>query len=154
MLGRFFKRLEQRIECGSREHVNFIDDINLELRRSRGVPACIPQLTNLFHAIVAGAIDFKNIHRTSLGNLLALGIVNIEISLRTIGAVQCLGENARESGLAGSTRAAKKIGVGDPVFLNGMRQRLAHVFLADHICKPLRTIFPGYDLIGHQIQDV
>ena len=37
----------------------------------------------------------------------------------------------------------------DAVLLDGVRERLGDVLLADDVGETLRPIFSGYDLIGH-----
>ena len=153
VLGRLFEGLEQRVERRRREHVDFVNDVDLELGAGRGVLAGLAQLADLLDAVVAGAVDFEHVQRAAFGDFLAARVVVVEIHLRAAGAIEALGEDAGDGGFAGAARAAKQVGVGDALLLDGVGQRLGDVFLAHHIAEALRPILPGYDLIAHLSDD-
>ena len=146
---RFLEGLQQRVESRDREHVDFVDDVDFELRRGRREFHRVPQFADLLDAIVAGAVDLQDIQRTPLGDLSHPGIVVREIRARAPGTVEALGEDAGERGLPGAARPAEKVGVRDPVRRDGVGQRGRDVLLADDVGKALRPVFSGDDLVGH-----
>jgi len=147
--GRLFERLEKRVERLLGQHVDLIDDVELELRRRRGVFDRVAQLADFFDAAVAGAVDFNHIQRPAFGNFKATGVIVVEVDLRSAGAIEALGENAGDRGLARAARPAKEVGMGDTALLDGIGKRLRDVLLSDHIAEPLRPILSRDDLIGH-----
>ena len=69
---RLFQRLEQRVERGRREHVDFVDDVDFETRLGRRVTGVFAQLAHLFDAVVAGAVDLEHIEAVPGGDLAAI----------------------------------------------------------------------------------
>ncbi len=146
---RLFQRLEQRVERRRREHVDFVNDVDLELRAGGRVFAGLAQLADLLDAVVAGAVNFQHVERAALGDFLAARVVVVEVHLRAAGAVEAFGEDAGDGGLAGAARAAEQVGVRDALLLDGMGERLRDVLLPDDIREALRAVFAGNDLISH-----
>ena len=93
--------------------------------------------------------NLEDIQRAALGYFLAARVFIVEIDLGPAGAVQTFGKNSGDGGLAGAARAAEEVRMGDSLLLNGMGQRLCDMLLADDVAETLRTVFAGYDLIGH-----
>ena len=149
VLRRFFQRFEQRVKVRRREHVNFVNDVDLEFGRGRSVFARLAQFTHLLDAVISGAVNLEDIQRAALGYFLAARVFIVEIDLGPAGAVQTFGKNAGDGGLAGAARAAEEVRMGDSLLLNGMGQRLCDMLLADDVAETLRTVFAGYDLISH-----
>ncbi len=152
MRGRLFQGLEQRVERLLGEHVDFVDDINLELGGGRDVLDRLAQAADFIDAAVAGSVNFEHIERAAFGDFPATRVVVVESHCRSSGGVEALGKDARDGGLARAARPAKQVGVGDAVLLDGVGQGLGDVFLSHHLAEPLRAILPGYDLIGHRVQ--
>ena len=61
MLGRLFERLQERVERLLREHVDFVDDVDLVPHAAGPHGHVLPQLANLVDAAVAGAVDFQHV---------------------------------------------------------------------------------------------
>ncbi len=61
MLGRLFERLQKRVERLLREHVDFVDDVDLEPHAAGPHGDVLPQLANLVDAAVAGAVDLEHV---------------------------------------------------------------------------------------------
>jgi len=59
--GWFFERFEQRIERLRREHVHFVDDVNLEPATRWRVADGLAQLADLLDAIIRRAVDFQHV---------------------------------------------------------------------------------------------
>src|SRR3954470_19596704 len=69
--GRFFERLEERIERSRTQHVDFVDDVDPELSLRGRVANVVPQLANLFNAVVARAVDLQNVKAVAARDFLA-----------------------------------------------------------------------------------
>ena len=151
VLRRLFEGLEQGIERRSREHVNFVNDVDLKPGGGRSVSAGLPQLADLLDAIIAGAVDFENVQRPALGDFLAARVGVVEIHFRSAGAIEAFGKNAGDGGFASAARAAKEVGVSNALALDGLGEGLSDVFLPHNLGEALRAILPGYDLIGHSL---
>ena len=149
MLRRLLQRLEQRVERRRREHVDFVNDVDLEPGAGRRVLAGLAQLADLLDAVVAGAVNLEHVQRAALGNFLAARVVVVEVHLGAAGAIEAFGEDAGDGGLAGAARAAEQVGVGNPLLLDGMGERLGDVLLPHHVLEALRAIFASNDLITH-----
>ena len=54
-----------------REHVHFVDDVDLELRLGRRVANVVAQLAHLLDAVVARAVDLEHVEAVAAGDLLA-----------------------------------------------------------------------------------
>src|SRR5215467_12995851 len=118
MLRRLLERFEQGIESRCGKHVDFVDDINLKPGTGRRIFAGLAQLTHLLDSVIAGAIDFQDVKRTPFGNFPASSVRIIELDFWTVGAVETLGENPRNGGLAGAARPAEEVSVGDSFLLD------------------------------------
>ncbi len=149
MFGRLFQGLEQRVERRGREHVDFVNDVNLETRAGRRVAAGLAQFAHLLDAIVAGAVNLKHVQRTPLGDFPAARIVIVEVHFGPVGAIEAFGEDAGDGGLAGPARAAKEVGMGNPLLLDRVGQGLRDMLLPHDVLEALRTILSRYDLICH-----
>src|SRR5206468_7847688 len=64
-------------------------------------------------------------------------------------AVECLGEDARRRRLAGATRAAEQIRMGDAALAHCIAQRGDDRFLAAHLRETLRAKSAVEGLVGH-----
>ena len=147
--GRFLQRFEQRVEGLLGEHVDFVDDINLEAGRGWGVLDRLAQLAHFVNSPVAGAVDFHYVHRAALGDLPGMRIIVGKIDRRAIGAIEALGENAGDGRLARPAGADKQVGVRDALLGDGVGERLRDVLLSDDIGETLRPVFARYDLVRH-----
>ena len=75
MRRRLFERLEERVEGLLREHVNFVNDVDFELRGGGRVLHRLAQLADFINATVARAVNFQHVERAALGDFDGLGIV-------------------------------------------------------------------------------
>ena len=62
MAGRFFKGFQKRVERRLREHVRFVNDVDLVPSLHGEVPYRLPQLPYLVDAPVGGCIDLDDVH--------------------------------------------------------------------------------------------
>ena len=87
VLRRLFQSLQQGVEGRRREHVHFVDNINLVSAFGRGVTHDLAQLADVIDAIVRGAVYLKYVHAGRSGNTLARVAGSTGISALTIGTV-------------------------------------------------------------------
>ena len=152
MARRFFERFQQRVEGALTEHVDFVDDVDLEPAAGRAVLGVFDDLADVVHAGVAGGVDFDDVDVVAAGDGQAgiafaagLGRGGVEFL-----AIQSLGEDAGGAGFAGAARAAEKIGVGDPAGFDRAASAFGNVLLADEFVEVGRAIFSGEDGVGHR----
>ena len=149
MRGRLFQSFQQRIERRRGEHVNFVNDVDLERRIGGRVFAGLAEFADLLHAVITRAVNFQHVERAAFGDFLHARIIVIEIHLRAAGAVQAFGEDAGNRGFPCAARPAEQVSVRDTFLGDGVGERLGDVFLADDIGETLRAVFSGDDLITH-----
>ena len=151
MRRRLFQRFQQRIEGGRREHMDFVDYVNLVSSFAGGEVDLLPQIANVVHAGVGGSVNFNQVQETSLANgCTAMALVARPFGQVGIGAVDAFCQEAGRGGLAGATGAAEQISVTNPVGGRGLTQRAGNMLLSYHIIKPGRTPFAVKGL-GHEL---
>ena len=69
---RLLQRLEQRVECGARQHVHFVEDIDLVARAHRRVADGVVDLPHVVDAVVGGGIHFQHVGVPALDDRLAM----------------------------------------------------------------------------------
>ena len=62
VFGRLFQGLQQGVEGLAGEHVDFVDDVDLESCPAGPHAGVLPQLADFVDAAVAGAVDFQHVH--------------------------------------------------------------------------------------------
>jgi hypothetical protein len=128
--------------------VHLVDDEDLELPLRRGVGDRVPQVADLLDAVVGGAVDLDHVQVAALADGDDRGIRGVEVGLRAAGAVERLGEDARQRGLAGAPGADQQVGVGDAAAGDRVLERAHHMVLADDVIERLRPPFSSEDLIA------
>jgi hypothetical protein len=58
---RLFQRLEQRVEGAGRQHVDFVEDVELLFAAHRGVADRLAQLADVLDAVLRGGVDLLHI---------------------------------------------------------------------------------------------
>ena len=112
---RFFKRLEQRIECSVGEHVYFVDDVHLVLAFAGREVDLLAQVAHIIHAGVGGGVDLDQIEIAALVDSAAAGAGVVRALCGVfVGTVERLREQARSGRLAGAARPGEQIGVRHP----------------------------------------
>ena len=145
MLGRLFERLQQRVERLLREHVDFVDDVDLEPRPARPHGDVLPQLANFIDAAVAGAVDLQHVDVVAGRHAAADVALVARRRRRALHAVERLGENPRGRRLADAAGTGEQIGVPDAVAGDRLLERPGDVLLADQLVERLRPIAAGDD---------
>ena len=119
----------------------------------RNIPGpFLAQFTDLFDAVVACAVNFKDVERAAFGDFLDVEIFIVEVYFGTAGGVEAFGKDAGDGGFAGAAGAAEKVSVSDALLLDGVGEGLRDVLLADNVSETLWAIFSGDNLIAHKIE--
>ena len=118
MRRRLFQRLQQAVEGLLREHVHFVDDVDLVARRDRRVARRIDDVADVVDAGVRGGVHLQHVGMAALHDGAAMHALDGEIDVRRAGAVlglevQAAGEDARRRGLADAAHAGQHPGVRD-----------------------------------------
>ena len=130
---RLLQRLEQGVPRARREHVHFVNDVNLVAAFGRGILDLIADGPHVIHPIMGGAVNLHHIQRISRGDLAAVLAFTARLAIFQIQTVERFGENAGGSRLANSPRAHEKIGVSDALRVDGVLQRAGDMLLPDHL---------------------
>ena len=153
MRRRFFQRLQQRVERRRREHVHFVDDVDLVPRIHGRIARAAQQVAHVVDAGVRGGVEFEHVGVTPLHDGGAVHAGRIEQHRRLVDGVglvvQRTGEQAGRRRLADAANAGEHEGVRDASGPERVGERADHRLLADKVLEPGRPVFAGEDLIGH-----
>ena len=120
MRRRFLESFEQGIPGLRRQHVDFVDYIDLVLPAiGRRVLHVVADLPHVLDAVVRGAVDFQHIKAATAGNFMAGRAFTARFRaavgvLCGLFAVQCFGKNAGTGCLADSPGANEQVSVAYP----------------------------------------
>ena len=103
----------------AREHVDLVDDVDLEAAVDRREGDLSRRSRIVVDAAVGGGVDLDDVEGTPSAmatqwRQTPQGVVVADPRRRLAYAVQRLGEDARGAGLPGAARPGEEIGVGDP----------------------------------------
>ena len=146
MTWRFFQCLQQRIECVFRQHVHFVDDVNLVARGHRRIAHRLDNFTHIIDAGMARRIHFDNVDMPPLGNCNAGLAYSARVDRRAaffIGtdAIERFGDQPRSRGFSHTAHPGHQECMRQPVALDRVAQCLHHGILANESGKSLRPIF-------------
>ena len=147
---RLLEGLQQRIEAAVGEHVHLVDQVDLEARAGGGVLHVVQQLAGVLHLGPRGGIDLQQVDAAPLGDLLAGTAAAAGLRTHPGLAVQALGKDARNGGLAHAAGAGEQVGVVQAVVIQGIYQRLTHMLLTDQFTESAGAPFAGENLVGHE----
>ena len=135
---RFLQRFQKRVEGGSGQHVNFVDDIDLVFSHLGGVAYLLQQFADIIHAVVGGCVQLQHVHgafRLNGPADLALAAWVAVVGIQTVdGPAHQLGHG----GFARAAAAAEQVGVGNLSRFDLMPQGLDRCGLPHHAFKGLR----------------
>ena len=145
---RFLKGFQQGIEGALRQHVHFIDDVNLHPRLHRGITHRVDDLAHVVNAGVGGGVHFDHIHVARFQDGFALGGDVRHVDGGTCGVVQGPCNQPRRGGFAHTAHPRQHIGLRHPARGKGVRQGAHQRLLADQVGKGLGTVFACENAIG------
>ncbi|MCY1343084.1 hypothetical protein D9M69_290930 [compost metagenome] len=146
---RLFEGLQQRVERVRGEHVHFVDQVDLVAAAAGGVLHVVEQFAGVFHLGAAGGVHFDQVDEATFIDLPADRALAARGGAYAGFAVQALGENTRDGGLAHAPGTGKQIGVVQALVVQGIDQGFQHMGLADHFAERARTPFSCKNLITH-----
>ena len=137
-LGRLLERLEERVPGVLRDLVRLVEDVDLAAQVRRGVGEALAQLAHGLDATVGRGVDLDEVEGTALADRDARGtaITGVGVGLE-VRAVDGLGQDPGERGLAGAARAREQDRVRDTPGRHGVAQRGDHRLLADDLRERL-----------------
>jgi len=128
----------------------FIDQVDLETTTGGSVGDVFQQLTGLFHASARGGIDFNQVEEATAFYILSGWALTTGLRAYPAGfAVQTLGKNTRDRGLADPSHTGEEISVVQPVVIQRVGQCRDHVALPNQITELLWSPFSGQYLVAH-----
>ena len=153
MLGRLLEGLQQRIEGAGREHVDFVDDVDLVAGGGGAVGDAVDDLADVADAGARGRVHLKHVDMAALGDGHAVLARAAGIGGRPPGAVgadavHALGDDPGGGGLSDAAYSGHDEGVRDSVRLEGVLQRADHRVLADQVGECLRAVLARQNLVG------
>jgi hypothetical protein len=154
VLGRLLERLEHRVERVRREHVHFVDHVDLEARVARRVDGAFQQRGHLVDAAVAGGIHLDVVDEAAGIDggaglaLIARGGGDAAGAVGA-GAVQRLGKDARQRRLADAPRPGEQVRMVQALLLQRVREGAHHVLLPHAGGELTRAPLARQNLIRH-----
>jgi hypothetical protein len=106
-----FQSFEQSIECSGREHMDFIDDIDLIFPLVGLKSRSLDEITHILDSVIARTIDLDDIEEGIIVESLTVRTYMTRIAISWIETIQRLREYARTRRLTSSTRSMEEIGV-------------------------------------------
>ena len=145
VLGRLFQRFQKRVERLAREHVDFVDDVDLAAGPAGANADVLTQLTDLVDAPVAGPVDLQHVDVAAGADALAHVAAVAGRGRGALFAIECLGQDPRCRGLADAPSAGEQIGMADPIRGDRARERSGDVLLTDQLIERLWPVAAGND---------
>ena len=154
MRRRLFERLEQAVERLLRQHVHFVDDVDLVARRRRGIAHAFDDLADIVDAGARGGVHLLHVDMAALGDgdaglAHAAGMDGRRRALAVrADAVQRARDDARRRRLAHAAHAGEHEGMGDAPGRERVGERLDQRLLPDQAGEILRAVFARQNAIG------
>ena len=149
MLGWFFQRLEQRIERVLGQHVHLVDEVHLVAPARRQVLRVLDYLAHVVDAGVAGGVDLEQVDEAARIHRLAHRADAAGFGPDATFAIQALGEDARDRGLAHAAGSGEEEGVMHPSRIQRIGQGTDDMLLAHQFGKTPGAPFAREDEIRH-----
>ena len=150
VLGRLLQGLEHRVERRLRQHVHFVDQVDLVAADRRRITRVVQDLAHVVDAGVRRGVELEQVDEAAgidvdAGGARAAGRCGHAVR----DAIEALGENPGDRGLAHAASAGEQVRVMQPTAFERIRQRLHDMLLARELGERFRPPFAGEDLIGH-----
>ena len=154
VLRRLFQRLQEGVERRRRQHVDFVDDVDLVAGAGRRVAHAVVDLAHVVDAGMRGGVHFQHVHVPAFHDRLAMHAEHRHVDgrplHRAVGqfVIQRAGENPRRGGLADAAHAGQDPGLRNPPGLERVGDGAHHGLLADQIVETGGAVFPRQHAIG------
>ena len=150
---RFLESLQQRVESIARQHVDFVDDVDLVARRNRRIAHRLDDLAHIVDAGVAGGVHLDHVDVAALGDRPARLTDPARVDRRPPlpvrpDTVQRLGDQPRGAGLADPAHPGHQERMRQPLARDRVGQRGDHRILPDQLRERLRAVLAREHAIG------
>ena len=154
MRRRLLQRLQQRVERRARQHVHFVEDVDLVARAHRRVADRVVDLPDVVDAVMRGGVHLHHVEMPALDDRLA---VHAELRHRDGRPVhravrQLVIERARQDArgrrLADAAHAGEDPGLRDAAALERVGDRAHHRVLADQVVEGRGPVFARQHAVG------
>ena len=145
-----FEGLEEGVEGLRGEHVDFVDDVDLESVSRGRVLDGVADFADLVDAAVGGAVELEDVDVAPFLDLAAGAALPAGLVGGPVLAVEGHGEDARAGGLADAAGAGEEDGVRHASGVDRVAHGPRDVFLSRQIVEGLRAPFSGEDDVGHR----
>ena len=147
---RLLQRLQHRVERRLRQLVHFVDQVDLVAAHRRRIARVVEDRAHVVDAGVRRGVEFEQVDEAARVDVDARRAGAARRGGHAVGdAVQALGEDARDRGLAHAARAGQQVGVMQLAAGQRVRQRRDHVFLSGQFRERLRPPLAGENLVAH-----
>ena len=144
---RLLQRLEQRVEGRARQHVHFVEDVDLVARAHRRVADGIVDLPHVLDAVMRGGIHLQYVRMPALDDGLAVHAHHRHLDRRffhrAVGqfVIERTRKNARGRRLSDAAHAGQDPGLRNAAALERVRDRAHHGVLPDQILEACGPVF-------------
>ncbi len=154
VLRRLLERLQHRVECRLREHVHFVDQVDLVAADRRRVARVVENLAHVVDAGVRRGVELEQVDEATGIDVDAGCARSARRRGDAVGdAVEALGENPRDRRLADAARAGEQVRMVEPAAGERVGQGRDNMLLSRELCECLRPPLAGENLVGHQRTD-
>ena len=150
MCWRFFECFEQGIKSLSREHVYFVDNINLALALRSRISHLFAQLPDFINPAIRSSVNLQYIHAVALANGNTRCTFPTRFSRWPLLAIECHGKQSRRRGLTRSSRPGEQIRLRHAPQPDGVLQCGGHMALCNHCLKCLWPPLSGHYRVRHK----
>ncbi len=154
VLRRLLQRLQERVERRGREHVDFVDDVDLVARAGRRIAHAVVDLAHVVDAGMRGGVHLQHVHVPAFHDRLAMHAQRRHVDGRPLHrtvrqfVIQRAGENPRRGGFADAAHPGQDPGLRNPSGLERIRNGADHGVLADQIVEAGGAVFARQHPIG------
>ena len=136
-VGRLLERLQERVPGVPGDLVRLVEDVDLAPELAGRIRQSLAQVADVVDAAVAGGIDLDQVEGRPLADRDAGRAGVAGVAVLQVGAVDGLGQDPGERGLAGPARPDEQDRVADALGSDGVAERLDDGFLADDLAEGL-----------------
>ena len=147
MRRRFLDRFEQHVPRRFGEHVDFVDDVYLVAPGNGRGQHVLREFPHVAGGVAAGGVHLQHVETAFGGDGATAFALAAGVAVLRGAAVQRLGEDAREGGLADAPRSHEQIGVGGASVADRVAQGADHMLLPHHVGEVPRPPLAGDHLI-------
>ena len=131
--------------------MHFIDEIDFVTTFCRSITHIVAQLSDIFDAVVARAVDFDDIKTIASGNFPAVVALSAWRDRRAFLAVERFRQDPGCRCFADAARSDEQIGMRQAALLDGILQGSRHMRLPDQLVESLWAVFSSENLVTHAL---